>query len=68
VVSVNDFFKCGIRIGLRLFENPQRKNNKVTRIKANRVLAFTGLVVCIFIFNKTKIPCAALLVIYPRFT
>jgi hypothetical protein len=55
-------------MGLRLFENPQRKNNEVTRIKANLALAFTGLVVCIFTFNKTKIPFAALLVICPSST
>jgi hypothetical protein len=52
---VNDFFRCGIKIGLRLFEKPQRKNNDVTKIKANLVLAvivasgFCGRTV--FIYN-----------------
>jgi hypothetical protein len=37
VVSVNDFFRWGIRIGFRLFEKPHKKNKEVTKTKANPV-------------------------------
>jgi hypothetical protein len=54
VVSVNDFFKCGIKIGLRLLEKPQRKNKLVTRMKAKVVLADPELVFFMFTINKQK--------------
>lgn len=37
-MRVNDFFRWGIRIGFKLFENPHRKNNDVTKIKAKPAL------------------------------
>ena len=54
-VSVKDFFKWGIRIGLRLLEKPQRKNKLVTRMKAKVVLVVTELVFFMFTINKQKI-------------
>ena len=47
VVRVNDFFKCGIKIGFRLLEKPHRKNSEVTKIKAKAVLPAVVLVVCV---------------------
>lgn len=37
-LSWQAFFKCGIRIGLRLCRNAQKKNRLVTRIKGTRYL------------------------------
>ena len=45
VVSVNDFFKWGIRIGFRLFEKPHKKNREVTKTKAKPVLEAAVVVV-----------------------
>ena len=42
---MNDFFRCGIRIGFRLFENPHKKNKDVTRIKAKPVFVAVLFVV-----------------------
>src|ERR1051325_891981 len=49
VLSVNDFFKCGMRIGSRLCAKPQRKNKEAIKIKAKPVL-FCSAVVFIFSF------------------
>jgi hypothetical protein len=34
VVSVNVFFRWGIRIGFKLFEKPHKKNSEITKINA----------------------------------
>lgn len=47
-------------MGLRLLENPQRKNKLVTRMKANFVLADPELVVFMFDINKQKSLCSSI--------